>query len=113
MEEEFELEFELDTEEAEIDTEEDIANIDCTVDFDAFTEKYVESILPGQNIDVSKEGKIYTVSSTISRLSELNDDIGFGNLQSQVNNLQNSEDNEMIDIVSLIERRTENFIEME
>ncbi len=108
---EIELEFEIDEQDIEVEVETETSSADIELQFNAFTDKYVEKILPGQNINVTNEGKVYTVNSTLENLSELNDDIGFNNLQMQVNNLQQSENTEMEDIVSLITRRTENMID--
>ena len=61
------------------------------------------SVEPETVFDVS-----FRISMTPTKYSELDDDIG---LSARIDSLEQSENNEMIDIVSLLERRTENMVD--
>ena len=58
---------------------------------------------------------VFKMSVTPKNLSQLNDDMNienrFTNITGEIETLRTSENNEMTDIVSLIERRTENMVD--
>ena len=58
----------------------------------------------------------FNIETSPTKLSELEDNINldsrFSVLTNEINTLKTSEDTEMTDIVALIERRTENMIDL-